>query len=55
MKTISTMRALLAVSLLFICILTGCQKDPQPTPQIDYIFGSSNTKTPAPVVAPVRN
>ena len=49
------MRVLLAGSLLLITILTGCQKDPQPEPKIDYIFGSANAKKPAPIVAPVRN
>jgi hypothetical protein len=62
MKTISTMRVLLAGALLLISILTGCQKDPQPSPKDPqfipedvYIFGSTNSKTPAPIAVPVRN
>jgi len=38
MKAITTLRNLLAVSLLLITILSGCKKEPTPQPDYSDIF-----------------
>ena len=43
MKPISTLKTLLAGSLLLISILTGCEKDPQPIPEDVYRMDAPHT------------